>query len=101
METIDALLYEQAERLSNQEWLYITYIYKSPSLGEMYKAENINLPGCKAWGKTSKLALEKLDSARVDYIYSMLLDGLDIPDPNFNNTFGHDPSNNTNIRIIL
>ncbi len=101
METIDALLYEQAERLSNQEWRYVVYSYRSPSLGKMYNAENIDLPGCKAQGPSVKEALVNLDSARTDYIYSMLLDGLDIPDPNFNNTFGHDPSDHTKISIYF
>lgn len=43
--------------------------------------ENDELKGCMAQGRTIEEALANLEEARIDYIYSLLEDGLDIPLP--------------------
>ena len=37
------------------------------------------LPGCMAQGETMEEAIKNLEDAKVDYIESLLEDGLDIP----------------------
>ena len=48
-----------------------------------YMAKNIELFGCMAQGTTINEALQNLEEARVDYIYSSLEDNIDIPEPAF------------------
>ena len=47
----------------------------------IYLASNPELPGCQAQGKTIEEAVKELDDARVDYIASLLEDGLSVPGP--------------------
>jgi predicted RNase H-like HicB family nuclease len=42
---------------------------------------NPELPGCMAHGATLDEALTNLKEARTEYIYSLLLDGVDVPYP--------------------
>jgi len=47
----------------------------------VFLAKNNELYGCMAQGSTLEEAIENLKDARIDYIYSLLVDGLDVPDP--------------------
>jgi predicted RNase H-like HicB family nuclease len=47
----------------------------------VYLALNPELNGCLGQGKSIEEALSDLDSARIDFIESMLDDGLTVPDP--------------------
>ncbi len=47
----------------------------------MLLVSNDELPGCMAQGSTIEDALANLEDARVDYLASLLEDGLDIPIP--------------------
>lgn len=47
----------------------------------VFLAKNHELYGCMAQGSTLDEAIENLKDARIDYIYSLLLDGLDVPNP--------------------
>ena len=46
-----------------------------------YTARTPELPGCKAQGQTVAEALRSLDMARIDYIWALLDEGLEIPAP--------------------
>ena len=48
----------------------------------MYMARNPELKGCKAQGTTQMEAIKNLRDARIDYIYYLLEDGIDVPSPN-------------------
>ena len=52
----------------------------------IYLASNPELEGCKSQGKTVEEALNNLADARIDYIYSLLEDGLSVPVPDTENT---------------
>ena len=47
----------------------------------LYVAEVRELPGCLAQGETRREAIRELDSVLIDYIQSILEDGLDVPPP--------------------
>ena len=47
----------------------------------MLLISNDELPGCMAQGRTIEDALVNLEEARVDYLASLLEDGLEIPTP--------------------
>jgi predicted RNase H-like HicB family nuclease len=52
----------------------------------VFLASNPELPGCKSQGSTVEEAMVNLAQARIDYIYSLLEDGLDVPEPKAINT---------------
>jgi predicted RNase H-like HicB family nuclease len=93
-------LWQQAKKLASR--LYDTYLEKDElSDGTpIFVAYNPELVGCKSQGKTRELALTNLGEARIDYIYSLLEDGLSVPQPNSLNTItGGLPNNTTNTYI--
>ncbi|MCY4463991.1 MAG: type II toxin-antitoxin system HicB family antitoxin [Chloroflexi bacterium] len=47
--------------------------------------EVLEMPGCHSDGETIEEARENVQSALVDYIYFLLEDGMDIPEPQFGN----------------
>lgn len=47
----------------------------------IYVAQNPELPGCKSQGEALEEAVDNLSAARIDYIYSLLEDQLDVPLP--------------------
>ena len=52
----------------------------------IFVASNPELPGCMAQGATEEEAIENLTEARIDYIASLLDDGLDVPEPMLSKT---------------
>lgn len=72
---------EKATQLANRNYL-ITLSHDTLSDGSiMYLARNPELPGCKAQGRTEVEAVNNLRDARIDYIYFLLEDGLNVPSP--------------------
>ena len=47
----------------------------------IFLVQSPELPGCLAQGRTLQEALDDLADARVEYIYSLLEDGLPVPEP--------------------
>ena len=47
--------------------------------------EVLEMPGCHSDGETIEEARENVQSALVDFIYFLLEDGMDIPEPQFGN----------------
>lgn len=58
----------------------------------VFLATNPELPGCMGQGKTISDAMQDLDQARIDFLESLLDDGLPVPTPYSN-------SNTTNILV--
>lgn len=73
---------EKATQFANRNYT-ITLSHDTLSDGSiMYMAKNPELPGCKAQGRTEVEAVNNLRDARIDYIYFLLEDGLNVPSPN-------------------
>lgn len=53
---------------------------------KIYMARNPELQGCKAQGMSQMEAIKNLRDARIDYIYYLLEDGIDVPVPNTQNS---------------
>jgi len=72
---------QQAERLANRHYT-INISQDTLSDGSIvFMARNPELQGCKAQGETPTDAVNNLREARIDYIYYLLEDGIDVPVP--------------------
>ncbi len=79
---MDSVLWEKAEELAARSYS-ITIEEDTLSNGQkVFVARHPELPGCKAQGNSPEEAKNNLDEARVDYIYTLLDAGLEIPPPN-------------------
>lgn len=74
-------LWEQAKQLSKRKYSVQVLRDQLTDGTDVYIAGNPELEGCKAQGKTIEEALNNLNEARIDYIYSLLEDGLPVPTP--------------------
>jgi predicted RNase H-like HicB family nuclease len=78
---VNEKLWERAERLAARNY-DVEVLQDETTDGQLiFMARNPELPGCKAQGATIEEALSNLSEARSDYIYSLLEDGLSVPDP--------------------
>ncbi len=74
-------LYDRAEILANQNYS-VTIETDTLSDGRpVYVASNPELPGCMGQGATTDEAVNDLKAARVEYIATLLTNGLPIPKP--------------------
>ena len=72
---------EEAERLAKRPYRTIVFLDETTDDEPIYVALNPELDGCVSQGETSDEALRNLHGARVDYIYFLLEDELDVPEP--------------------
>lgn len=78
---MDKELLEEAKQLA-KSYSHVTLSEDKTSSGEpLYLYKDVALDGCMAQGKSLEEALANLEDARVDYIYALLQDGLEIPAP--------------------
>lgn len=64
----------------------IVYFSERDDAGKPYFfVEVLEMPGCHSDGETIEEARENVQSALVDFIYFLLEDGMDIPEPQFGN----------------
>ena len=92
------LLFQQAERLANRPYQVMTFLDRTTE-GELIQVALIpELPGCHTHGETIEEAIALLHELKIEFIYFMLEDGLDIPEPclfddklsvNLGENFGH------------
>jgi predicted RNase H-like HicB family nuclease len=78
---IDEQLMREAMKLASRPY---TVSYETDTLvnGEhVYLLRNPELPAVKAQGESLEEANQNLEEARTDYIYSLLEDGLPVPEP--------------------
>lgn len=78
-------IWSQAEILAGQGYSYRVSEDELTNAEKVYILEHPALPGCMADGTTFEEALAELNQVRVEYIYFMLLDGLEVPPPNLIN----------------
>jgi predicted RNase H-like HicB family nuclease len=80
MSTDDKLLTKAIE-LSTLAYLNQVSLDETTDGNPIYVARTLELAGCVSQGKTIDEAFNNLSQARIDYIYSLLEDGLPIPEP--------------------
>lgn len=79
--TNEEQLWAQAEKLAQRLYRVTTEIDTLSDGQEVYLLRNPELRGCMAQGATKEEAERNLGEARVDYIFSLLADGLPVPAP--------------------
>ena len=70
-----------AERLAKQPYIITTTIEETTDNQPIYLARVLELEGCFGQGETRSAAIEDLRLAMVDFIESLLEDGLPVPEP--------------------
>ena len=80
-EQINDKLWEKAERFANREYRTEITEEELTSGEKIYIAKNPELRGCMAQGTSHEAALKELTEVRTNYIYFLLVDGLDVPYP--------------------
>jgi predicted RNase H-like HicB family nuclease len=71
----------EAQRLSERSYEVVVSQDETTDGDPIFLATNPELPGCMAQGWTVDEAVRNLADARLDYIVSLLQDGLDVPAP--------------------
>lgn len=75
-------LYDHAEQLASRNYDMVIERDELSNGEPVYLASNPELPGCMSQGATSEEAVKNLRDARITYIYSLLEDGLPVPETN-------------------
>ena len=76
----------EAERLAAREYQVRVFADETTDGEPGYYAMTPEMPGCVSDGATVEEAKKNLESARVDFIYFLLEDGLTIPEPQLANS---------------
>ena len=74
-------LMEQATQLAKRPYLVETSLDETTEGELIYLARSPEIEGCIAQGETIEQAQKNLVEARIDYIFSLLEDGLPVPEP--------------------
>ena len=74
-------LMRRAQELAARNYSLSVFNDESENGQPIFLAKNPELYGCMAQGATLEDAIKNLEEARIDYIYSLLEDGVDVPDP--------------------
>ena len=78
----DKALRQQAEQLAARPYSLITFQEElSDESGFAWVAMHPELEGCVSQGETEAEAIENLNEARLEYIFSLLRRGFDVPPP--------------------
>lgn len=77
----NASLWQRAEELAARNYELITSVDTLSTGEKVYVVINPELPGCLAHGQTLSQAMRELVEARTAYIYYLLVDNLDVPEP--------------------
>ena len=83
-------LREKAEKLAKRPYFLMTSVEETTDGHQIYFARVLEMDGCFGQGETRDQALEDLRLAMVDFIQSLLEDGLPVPEPStlVNTTIG-------------
>jgi predicted RNase H-like HicB family nuclease len=81
MNRMNKKLWDTATKLAARPYQVRVYRDDEASGEAIYLAEYAELSGCMAQGATIRDALTNLREAAMDYIYSLLEDGLEVPPP--------------------
>lgn len=71
----------KAETLAKRPYLVMTTFEETTDDQPIYFARVLELEGCFGQGDTSEAAIEDLRLARINFIESLLEDGLPVPEP--------------------
>ncbi|MGC8857383.1 MAG: type II toxin-antitoxin system HicB family antitoxin [Anaerolineae bacterium] len=71
----------RAEELAKRPYLIATSLEETTDGEPIYVARVLEMEGCFGQGKTREAAIEDLRLAMVDFIESLLEDGLPVPEP--------------------
>ena len=71
----------KAESLANLPYIKITTLEETTDDQPIYFARALEMEGCFGQGETHEAAIEDLRLAMVDFIESLLVDGLPVPEP--------------------
>ncbi len=74
-------LLNRARALAKQPYQVLVFPDKTTDGDSIYVAVISELAGCSAWGYTAKEAMASIETAKVDFIYFLLEDGLDVLNP--------------------
>ncbi len=77
----DNPLRDEAIRLADTPYSTMVALDETTDGEPIYVALNPELEGCVSQGDTVEEAVNNLGDARIDYIESLLEDGLSVPDP--------------------
>ena len=83
---MNEIFMEKAKEMAKLLYSYSVSRDETTDGAPILLVENDELQGCMAQGETIEEALANLEDARIDYMYSLLEDGLDIPFPEHFNT---------------
>lgn len=72
---------EKAEELAKRPYLIMTSIEETTDDQPVHFARVLEMDGCFGQGPTREEAIEDLRSALIDFIESLLEDGLPVPEP--------------------
>ncbi len=81
IEQSDKQLFQQAKRLANRPYRVMTFLDQTTDDELIQVALIPELPGCHTHGKTAEEAIALLHELKIEFIYFMLEDGLDVPEP--------------------
>ncbi|MCL5611680.1 MAG: type II toxin-antitoxin system HicB family antitoxin [Chloroflexi bacterium] len=71
----------KAEELATRPYVIMTSVEKTTDDQPIYFARVLEMDGCFGQGKTREAAIEDLHLAMVDFIESLVEDGLPVPKP--------------------
>ncbi|HQV94429.1 MAG TPA: type II toxin-antitoxin system HicB family antitoxin [Anaerolineales bacterium] len=71
----------QAEQLAQRPYLLMTSVEESTDDEPIYFARVLEMDGCFGQGDTREEAIEDLQLAMIDFIESLIEDGLYVPEP--------------------
>ena len=71
----------KAEDLARRPYLIMTSVDKTTESYPIYFARGLEMEGCFGQGQSREAAIEDLRLAMVDFIESLLEDGLPVPEP--------------------
>jgi predicted RNase H-like HicB family nuclease len=74
-------LREKAEKLAKRPYFLMTSVEETTDGQQIYFARVLEIEGCFGQGETREQAIDDLRLAMVDFIQSLLEDGLTIPEP--------------------
>ena len=71
----------KAEELAKRPYVFMTSVEETTDNQPIYFARVLEMDGCFGQGKTREAAIEDLRLAMVDFIESLVEDGLPVPEP--------------------
>ncbi|MDO8690227.1 MAG: type II toxin-antitoxin system HicB family antitoxin [Dehalococcoidia bacterium] len=82
--SIDLDMKNKAEQLASRSYSEQLAVENTPDGRPVYLFSHPELPGCMTQGQTIEEARKNLENATVEYILSLLEDGLPVPPPRGN-----------------